>query len=83
MHKLIKILENLCGFALYLCMKMCVNMADPSQLTGVGGGNALKNSYSQQGLNEKKSFVTICCLSQGCSTKTTGILIYIMLTIPK
>jgi hypothetical protein len=27
-----------CGFALHLCLQLCVNMADPTQLFGVDGG---------------------------------------------
>jgi hypothetical protein len=33
--------ENLRGFALHLCLQMCVNMADLTQLSGFGGGYVL------------------------------------------
>ncbi len=29
--------EKFCRFALHLCLQMCVNMADPTQPSGVGG----------------------------------------------
>ncbi len=30
--------ENFCGYSPCLCLQMCVNMADPIQLSGEGGG---------------------------------------------
>jgi hypothetical protein len=67
---------------------MCVKMADTILLDGLGGGYVdnrmvVFHILNRDGMKEV-SFLFISCLDQqGSSTKTTGIVIYIMFTTPK
>jgi hypothetical protein len=48
--------ENFCGFGLHLCLQMCVcvNMADPCQLSWAGGGYVDNGIVSFHSLNRDR-----------------------------
>ncbi len=82
--------ENFCDFSLCLCLQMCLNMADPIQLSGMDGSYVDNKIVSFTHLNWDwmKEFPVLIFLPsfslyQGTSTKNTEIRIYIMFTTPR